>query len=140
MYYELARKEFATFFPELVEFDIASRAQHKKFRDAVMVEALDGLPQIKNADGSSFVPQVRTDTGGVLAGRQFCEYSEYHNNASFRQFLDETYSSLLERGLFSGRFLTDVRQRFLAGRKAASDQMKGLLSLELNVRAGTIEV
>src|SRR5690606_34582036 len=84
--YELARREFARFFPELDEFNIVSREQHKKFREAVMIESMERLREARNADGSPFVPQILSDRGHVLAGRQFCEFSEYHNNPSFRQF------------------------------------------------------
>lgn len=139
-YFQLLRREFPDYFPELGEFDIRRRAEHAKFRSDFMEDRLRSLKDQRNPDGTRFVPQVLNGRGRVVPGRQFCEYSDYHNNPSFRNFLDGLYHSSRERGLFSDRFLNDVRTRFLNGSKAATDQMQGLMSLELNIRAGTIAV
>src|SRR5690606_39225360 len=112
-YYRLAAKEFATYFPELSEYSITSRDEHVKFRENLMKSVLPTLGRLRNDDGSPYTPQVTSDAGRVLPGRQFCEFAVYHNNPSFRWFFDELYEALRARTLFTPRFLQDVRQLFL---------------------------
>lgn len=140
LYFRLAREKFPVFFPELVEHDISDRKSQKVFKEQLMLESIDRVKEEKNPDGSRCVPQVTNLSGRPLVGRQFCEYAEYHNNPSYRAFVDDAMRGLRERSLFSYEFLDDVKDRFFSAQRIAAEQTKGLVNLELNIRAKNIRI
>lgn len=142
LFFRLIGDKFSDVFPEVVEEKITNRIEHNDFRKRLTQEASEALvsASCKNKDGSEFKLQVKTKKGTFLPGRQFCEYAQYYNNKSFKDFVDELFSGLRKRKIFSKGFLLQVFSDFLSGEYDAARKIKGLLHLELNLRAGTIVI
>ncbi len=142
VYFEFVREFAPDVFPEIVEFDMTDRDQHKKFRAKFTREADLALIEnpLRNDDGTPYFRQLRSDGGGYLHGRQFCDRAEYSNHPGFRRFVDEGMSLLRARGVFADSFMDRVWANFMGGSKLASEQVKGLVSFELNLHTGVISL
>lgn len=140
-YYFQFLKEWAPdVFAEVVTHNINSREQHKIFRrdlTSAAATALRNTPPL-NRDGTTYYAPLTSKGGTPLTGRQFCERAEYSNNPSFRQMVDTAIAGLGRRSLLADSFVSQTLAAFEAGELTAAEQMLGLVSLEINIRAGTL--
>lgn len=141
-YFDFIRDFAPDMFPEIVEFGIASRKEHDEFRSGFTRAADMALIErrLKNDDGADYFRQLRSDGGGYLHGRQFCDRAEYSNSPGFAGFIDESLDSLRGRAVFPALFLDRVWENFIGGSKRACEQVKGLVSFEVCLRAGVLSL
>lgn len=139
-YFQFLKEWAPDVFAEVVTHNIDSREQHQIFRrdlTGAAATALRETPHL-NRDGTTYYAPLTSKGGNPLSGRQFCERAEYSNNPSFRQMVDTATAGLRRRSLLADAFLSQTIAAFEAGELTAADQMLGLVSLEINIRAGTL--
>jgi len=125
-------------FPELAEPDISTVKEHKAFRTAFLQEVyrdpLHTAAKKMGRPGPSL--PLTTPNGTVRAGRQFCERAEFDNNPSFNAFVRELFFTFRDRNILPGTLLNAIWDGFIERRLVDADRVKGLISLEINIRAG----
>ncbi len=137
-YFKLLKQEFPDIFPDLIETNITNRIEYAMIvKQRINNQSTQRLVNANKKYGLNYAIPLSQSA-------HFCEWAAFHNNPSFKEMFLVLLKGIRQRKLFPVKLIDHIFSRFMQGstaeRRVSAAQLAGLINLELNIRAGTIDI